>query len=407
VEPLTTALSPDEEAFRAEVRQFLADKFTPELHAWGARQGGVSAEAAFVRAWRRILYEKGWVAPTWPKAHGGPGWSARQAAIFRYECACAGVPHMMGAAFDLCGPVIMKFGTQEQKDYFLPRMLSGEHYWCQGYSEPQAGSDLAGLQTRAVRDGDDYIVNGSKIWTSHAHEANWIFMLVRTDTSGKRQQGITFLVSPMDAPGIVVRPIISLTGDHEVNQVFFENVRIPVANRIGPENEGWTVAKYLLDHEREGGAFAISPLFVALERIKAQAREAPGDTGGRLADDPAFRRKLAWIEIELTAAKALEDRLARRDLVSPQITAAVAPSIKKLAVSERGQAVSALAMEVLGPYAAADQRAGLGGAASEPPIGPDYALTPTSKYLIGRASTIYAGSSEVQRNIIARAALGL
>jgi alkylation response protein AidB-like acyl-CoA dehydrogenase len=407
LEAFTEALSPDEDAFRAEVRAFLADKFTNELRTWASRQAGVSAEVAFIRVWRRILFEKGWVAPTWPVAYGGPGWSPRQVAVFRYECACAGVPHMLGTGFDLCGPVIMRFGTPAQKDFFLPRMLSGEHYWCQGYSEPQAGSDLAALQTRAVRDGDDYVVNGSKIWTSHAHEANWIFMLVRTDTSGKRQQGITFLVSPMDAPGIVVRPIISMTGEHEVNQVFLENVRIPIANRVGPENEGWTVAKYLLEHERAGGAFAISPLFVALETVKAIAREAPGDHGGALADDPSFRRKLTWLEIDLIAAKALEERLSRSDLVSDVISPEVAPSIKKLSVSERGQAVSALAMETLGPYAAPDQRAALGIGANEPPIGPDYALTPTAKYLIGRASTIYAGSSEVQRNIVARAALGL
>ena len=239
------ALSPEDLAFRDEVRTFLDAKFSPELRELSARQAGVFAEGELARRWHRILYEQGWIAPLWPTEYGGTGWTGAQREIFQAECAKVGTPSLPAMGLSLCAPVIMKFGSEAQKAYFLPRILSNEHYWCQGYSEPQSGSDLASLQTRAMRDGADYVVNGSKIWTTHAHYANWIFLLVRTSTEGKQQQGISFLVSPMDAPGITVRPIISMSGDHEVNQVFFDNVRIPVANRMGEENQGWTVAKYL------------------------------------------------------------------------------------------------------------------------------------------------------------------
>jgi len=284
-------------------------------------------------------------------------------------------------------------------------MLSGEHRWCQGYSEPQSGSDLASLQTRAVRDGEDYVVNGSKIWTTHAQFANWIFLLVRTSTEGKKQEGISFLVSPMDVPGISVRPIISMSGEHEVNQVFFDNVRIPVANRMGAENEGWTVAKYLLEFERGGGSSAVG-LRVAMDKVKAIAEAERGDDGGPLIEDVEFRRKTAKLDIEMMATDWLERRLSSGRATGESVGSA-ASSIKKMLASQKGQDISELAMEALGLYSTADQRAALGIGANEPPIGPEYATTPTAKYLNNRASTIYGGSNEVQHNILARVALGL
>ena len=398
-------LSAEDLAFRDEVRLFLEVKFDAELREQTARQTGVFAEPALARRWHRILFERGWIAPSWPRAHGGPGWTDRQQEIFALECAKVGTPSLPGMGLSLCGPVIMRFGTEAQKAFFLPRILSGEHYWCQGYSEPQSGSDLSSLRLAAVRDGDDYVLNGSKIWTTHAHAANWIFLLVRTSTEGKQQQGITFVVSPMDAPGISVRPIISMSGEHEVNQVFFDDVRVPVANRFGEENQGWTVAKYLLEFERGGGSFGVR-LLRSMQHCLAIAAAEASDDGGTLADDPAFRRRAAELEIELMSADWTERRLSAGRAVGESVGNAAA-SMKKVMGSELGQVVANLAVEALGHYAAADQRAAIGVDATEPPIGPDYAATPVARMLNGRASTIFGGSSEVQRNILARTALGL
>lgn len=397
-------LTAEEVAFRDEVRAFLDEKFTPGLRAEAAKQAGMFAEAPLAIRWQRILHEKGWVAPAWPIEYGGPGWSARQIEIFNDECARVGTPRLPGLGLRLCAPVIMRYGSAEQKAYFLPRMLSAEHYWCQGYSEPGAGSDLASLQTRADRDGDDYIVNGSKIWTTHAQYANWMFLLVRTNQNPPKQKGISFLVTPFDAPGISIRPIISMSGEHEVNQVFFDNVRIPVANRMGEENEGWTVAKYLLEHERGGNSLAVR-LRVGMDTALGIARRQPSDNGGNLLDDPPFRRKAALLEIEIRAAQALESHLRGGRGVGESI-GGVGSSIKKLKSTEIGQRIDSLAVEALGYYGVADQRDGLGLGANSAPIGPDYALLPAARYLNNRATTIFAGSSEVQRNILARALLG-
>lgn len=400
------AQSLDEDSVFAEsIREFLADKFTPDLKRWASRQVGISAEPAFIKAWRKILYDQGWAAPSWPKEYGGTGWSREQVAIFHYECARAGVPHMVGTSTDLCGPVIMKFGTDAQKDFFLPRILSGEHYWCQGYSEPNAGSDLASLRTNAVRADDRYVVNGSKIWTTHAHAANWIFLLARTGKGEKAQDGISFFVSPMDAPGITVRPIISMSGEHELNQVFFENVAIPFEHRIGLEGSGWTVAKFLLENERGGGAFSVERLRVAVQRIEDTATDAGGDTAAILSD-PFFRRRLSWLQIEVAALESLERRFAR-GLSATGLESHAFPSIRKLLASEKGQAIAALEMDALGPYAAADQRAALLPESQEAPIGAERALAPTARYLNGRAASIFAGTNEIQKNILARKALGL
>ncbi|HQP20831.1 MAG TPA: acyl-CoA dehydrogenase family protein, partial [Phenylobacterium sp.] len=238
-------LSPQDRAFQAEVREFLEEALTPELRQAGRRATSVFMEKDYSLAWQRILHQRGWVAPAWPVQYGGTGWNEMQRYIFAAECARAGAPSLSPMGLKMVGPVIMGYGTDEQKAFFLPRILSGEDYWCQGYSEPGAGSDLAALQLRAVLDGDHYVLNGSKIWTTHAHWANRMFCLVRTRTEGKAQAGITFLLLEMTAPGIEVKPIITLAGEHEVNQVFFDNVRVPVSGRIGDENAGWTVAKYL------------------------------------------------------------------------------------------------------------------------------------------------------------------
>jgi acyl-CoA dehydrogenase len=278
-------------------------------------------------------------------------------------------------------------------------MLSGEHYWCQGYSEPQSGSDLASVRTRAVRDGDDYVVNGSKLWTTHAHFANWLFLLVRTNIEVKPQAGISFLLTPMDAPGITVRPILSISGEHEVNEVFLDNVRIPVSNRVGAENQGWAVAKYLLEFERGGGASA-SRLTRAVQSARAIARDT-----GLWADSAGFRARLLQLEMEITGLDYAEVGVASQ-LAAGKGVGDSSASVLKLTVSTLQQRATELALEALGDYAAPDQRHALGIGANTPVVGPDHALTPTAKYLNSRAATIYGGSQEIQHNILARLLIG-
>jgi len=396
---MSDALDAVHAAFRDEVQAFLAEALTPEIKAWTARQAGVFAEGELCKLWHKVLYAKGWVAPSWPVEHGGPGWTPMQRFIFADECVKAGAPVLPAMGLQMCGPVLMRYGTPEQKAFFLPRMLSGEHYWCQGYSEPQSGSDLASLQIRAVRDGDAYRVSGSKLWTTHAHYANWMFLLVRTSTEGKPQAGITFLLTPMDAPGITVQPIISISGEHEVNQVFFDDVLIPVANRVGDEHQGWTVAKALLEFERGGGA-AASGLWAQLRAARAIA-EAEGWWG----DSPAFRGRWAELDVELQALDFAERQAAAALMAGQRVGDATASRLK-LSVSTLLQRITELHMGALGAYAGADQRGALGMGANEAPVGPGYALTPTAKYLNSRAATIYGGSNEIQHNILARIILG-
>ena len=387
-------------AFRQEVLAFLDEELTPELKAATARQAGVFSEGDLCRRWQKILYEKGWVAPAWPKEYGGPGWTPLQRFIFADECVKAGAPVLPAMGLQMCGPVLMGCGTPEQKAFFLPRMLSGEHYWCQGYSEPQSGSDLASLQTRAVRDGDDYVVTGTKLWTTHAHYANWMFLLVRTATDGKPQAGISFLLTPMDAPGITVQPIISISGEHEVNQVFFDDVRVPVANRVGEENQGWTVAKYLLEFERGAGA-AASGLKSLLRNARVIA-----ETEGWWREAADFRRRWMALEIELEGLASAEREAAHALSAGRSIGDATASRLK-LTVSHLLQSITELGLEALGHYGRPDQREALGLGANQPPIGPEHARTPTAKYLNSRAATIYGGSSEIQHNILGRILLGI
>jgi acyl-CoA dehydrogenase len=303
----------------------------------------------------------------------------------------------------MVGPCIMRYGTPEQKAFFLPRILSGEDYWCQGYSEPGSGSDLASLQLRADSDGDDYVLNGSKIWTTHAHWANRMFCLVRTRFEGKPQAGITFVLLEMATPGITVRPIITLAGEHEVNQVFFDNVRVPKSGRLGAENDGWTVAKYLLEFER-GGASA--PGFkVVLQRLRAMAADERSDGGGRLLDDPAFRRRLAGLEIDIEAIDMTERMVITA--LSSGASPGPASSMLKTQSTEAMQRLDELAVDIAAHYAAADQPAARAPGANDPGVGPDHSLVAMARYLNDRASSIYGGSNEIQRDIMARLVLGL
>jgi len=390
-------LSTEELAFRDEVRAFLEEARTPELREAGRRATSVFMDKRYSLPWQKILHARGWAAPSWPKAYGGPGWNEMQRHIFAAECARAGAPSLAPMGLRMVGPVIMGYGTAEQKAHYLPRILSGEDYWCQGYSEPGAGSDLAALQLRAVRDGDHYVLNGSKLWTTHAHWANRMFCLVRTLADGKPQAGITFLLLDMTAPGIRVRPIITLAGEHEVNEVFFEDVRVPVSGRVGEENQGWTVAKYLLEFERGGGS--APGLKVLLGRVRTAAEAA-----GLLAE-PSFRAKLIETEIALQAIEMSEHRILAA--LSAGKNPGPASSMLKTQGGETMQRIDELLLEVAGAYAAVDQPAAREPGSNIPPIGPEALLTATPRYLNDRAASIYGGSNEIQRDIIARLVLGL
>lgn len=384
-------------AFRDEVRAFLAERLTPELREAGRRMTSVFIDREWSIAWQKILHEKGWAAPDWPVEHGGPGWTLTQRYIFAGECAAASAPALAPQGLKMVGPVLMRYGTPEQKAHYLPRLLSGEDFWCQGFSEPGAGSDLAALRTAAVADGDDYVLNGSKIWTTHAHFANRIFCLVRTSTAGRPQQGITFLLADMATPGITVRPILSLSGDHELNEVFFDDVRVPQANRVGPENEGWTVAKYLLEFERGGSAAA--GLKAGLLRVREQARAT-----GVLAD-PGFRRRLLDTQATVAAIEMTEQRIL--SALSGGRNPGPVSSMLKLQSTEAMQKIDELGIEAAGPYGAVEQTEARQPLSQLGFIGPEDSLTAMPRYFNNRAASIYAGSNEVQRNLIARLVLGL
>lgn len=395
--------SSDEKAFRDDVRNFLKDAFTPDLQAAAARQAGVFAEPELGIAWQRRLYERGWGAPNWPKQWGGAEFSPMQRYIFSVECANAGTPVVAGMGLLMCGPVLMKFGTAEQKERFLPHIPPMDHYWCQGFSEPGAGSDLSALRCHAARDGDEYIVNGSKIWTTHAHAANWIFLLVRTSLEGVSQAGITFLLSPMDAPGITVRPIRSMSGEHEVNEVFFDNVRIPTSLRVGEEHRGWDVAKFLLMHER-GGTSAAAALKNALRRTRLVAAAEVDEEGRPFIANPSFRSRLAALEIEIAAIEAAEMRnLGQGALVGAAGMANA--SMQKLKVSTVLQRLAEMSVEALGVSSMRDYRTELYG--DTVPQCPDLRETAVARHLNVRAATIFGGASEIQKGIVARSALGI
>ncbi|MBL08636.1 uncharacterized protein METZ01_LOCUS27334 [marine metagenome] len=397
------SFKPEHETFRDEVRKFLKDELTEELLEAGKLTASVFSEVEFSSKWHKILYKKGWIGASWPEEYGGTGWDDMQRYIFRSECASAGTPSPTAMGLAMVGPVLMKHGTQKQKDFYLPRILSGEDFWCQGYSEPGSGSDLASLQCKAVRDGDHYLVNGTKIWTTHAQHANRIFCLVRTDNSGKPQQGITFILIDMDTPGIEIKPIITLAGDHEVNQTFFDDVKVPVENVVGEENDGWTVAKYLLEFERGGGYAAA--LQEQARRIKSIASKERSDSGESLLEDKNFSRALNEVEIEVQAVLMTEHRIMSD--ISERGHPGPASSILKSRGSELKQTLDELAVSAMGYYTLPLQNEARKLGSNFEVIGPDYGVTIYPQYLNNRATTIYGGSNEVQKNIMAKFVLGL
>ena len=381
----------DIRSFRGEVREFLTRSLSAELRIEGARQIGVFSEASVGRNWHRILYARGWITPTWPREFGGIGWTPLQKYIFDQESALAEAPTISAAGLQMCGPILIHFGTPEQRARFLPRLRSGDDYWCQGYSEPGAGSDLAALACRAVRDGDEYIVDGTKLWTTHAHHADWMFMLARSSTGERPQHGITFLLIDMRTPGIVIQPIVSMSGEHEVNQVFFDGVRVPVANRVGAEGDGWDIAKRLLEFERSG---VYGP---RVRRIIARAKRLAGATGD-LWNQPDFRRRFAAVSIEADALEAGELRLLEGAVSASQATTS---SLLKLAGTETMQRASELCVLAGGTGAAYAYDS------TDDEIEMREGAISMARYLNMRAATIYGGSSEVQRNILAKIALDL
>ncbi|NGP05123.1 acyl-CoA dehydrogenase [Rhodococcus sp. 14C212] len=389
----------DLEKFREEVAEFLDTAPTPEIREAGRKTTSIFAPFEQVMAWQRILHARGWAAPAWPVEHGGPGWSVEQRYVFADEYQKRGLPPLLPNGLQMVGPLLMELGTPEQQARYLPGILSGEDYWTQGYSEPGSGSDLASLSCSAVPDGDDYLLNGSKIWTSHAHLANRMFMLVRTSREGRKQQGITFLLlDRMDYPGMEVRPIIGLDGVPEQCEVFFTDVRVPQSGRVGAENDGWSVAKQLLTHER-GGSAQSPMLRHRLGAAREVAARTPSGFGGTLADDPVFRRDLGELEVEVASYEHVE-KLA---LSGHEIARDPAfPSLNKVISSELTQRISVLMIRVAGLDALPDQREALHVGAPVDPLGDDLALVAMPYYLNSRATTIYAGTNEVQRDLIAR-----
>ncbi|RZM24809.1 MAG: pimeloyl-CoA dehydrogenase large subunit, partial [Sphingomonas sp.] len=357
--------------------------------------------------WHKILARQGWVAPGWPAQYGGPGWTPAQRHIFEEECARAGTPPIMPFGVNMVAPVIMAFGSEEQKAYYLPRILSCEDWWCQGYSEPGAGSDLAGLKTTAVRETRDgrevYVVNGQKTWTTLGQHADMIFCLVRTDPAAKKQEGISFLLIDMKTPGIEVRPITLIDGEQEVNEVFFTDVEVPVENLVGTENDGWTYAKYLLTYERTniaGVGFSIA----SFEQLKTVARTQTKN-GRPLADDPLFAARMARVEIDL----------ANMQTTNLRVVAAVAgggapgaeSSMLKIKGTEIRQEITALTRRAYGSYAAPYIPEALEAGWNGEPVGPDDAATASPSYFNNRKLSIFGGSNEIQKNIISKAILGL
>lgn len=396
-------LSAADAAFQNEARDFIEAALPGDIRA-KAELGQRLEKDDYVR-WHKILFDKGWVAPAWPEELGGTGWTPLQRHLFEEELARAEAPRLMPFGLSMVAPVIMAFGDAAQKKHFLPRILSCEDWWCQGYSEPGAGSDLASLTTKAVPDGDDYIVSGVKTWTTLAQFADMIFCLVRTSNEGKPQTGITFLLIDMHSPGITVRPIRTIDGGHEVNDIFFDDVRVPQANRIGEENKGWTYAKFLLGHERTGIA-AIGRSKQELRRLKEVASaEASGAGTASLAEAGAFADKMADLEIDILALESLVLKIVADE--SAGRTPGAEASILKIRGTEIQQRLSELTLEAMGyyanPYIAEAQEAGWNGA----PVGPEIAATVTPHYLNWRKASIYGGTNEIQKNIIAKMVLGL
>jgi alkylation response protein AidB-like acyl-CoA dehydrogenase len=393
--------TPADQAFRAEVRAFLATELPPEIRRT-VLEGRHPSRDDTVR-WHRILHRRGWGGPSWPREHGGTGWGPVQQYVFEEECAAAGAPRLLPFGLKMVGPVIMAFGNEAQKKRFLPRILSAEDWWCQGYSEPGAGSDLASLKTRAERRDGHYLVNGQKTWITLAQHADWIFCLVRTDPSAKPQAGISFLLVDMRSPGVTVRPIITMDGGHEVNEVWFEDVEVPVENAVGEENTGWTYAKFLLGHERTNiaGVGISKREMQRLKRIASLERKH----GRPLLEDPLFGARLAQVEIELMALEITNLRVvsaeAERRAPGPEA------SLLKIKGTEIQQAISELMMQAVGPYALPFLEKAVETGEAGDPVGPAYAAPLAATYCNMRKTSIYGGSNEIQKNIITQMILGL
>jgi alkylation response protein AidB-like acyl-CoA dehydrogenase len=391
----------DQRAFRDEIRAFLKDKLPARLSAKVA--AGKRLTKADYEEWHAILNARGWLGVTWPEEYGGTGWDAVSRNIFEEEITAANAPRIIPFGLNMLGPVLMAFGSEAQKAHYLPRILSGEDWWCQGYSEPGAGSDLANVQTSAVRDGDHYVVNGQKTWTTLGQYADKIFCLVRTSKEGKPQQGISFLLIDMNTPGIEVRPIMLIDGEPEVNEVWFTDVRVPVENLVGEENKGWTYAKYLLTHERTniaGVGFARAGL-ASLKRIAGEQVH----NGRPLIENPYFAAKVAQVEIDLMAM----DTTNLRTIAAA--AAGQAPGAESSMLKVKGtvirQQINALARQAVGPYAAPFISEALDEGSNVEPVGPAYAMPVTQTYFNNRKLSIYGGSNEVQRQIISKTILEL
>jgi alkylation response protein AidB-like acyl-CoA dehydrogenase len=387
--------SPAETAFREEVRNFVKEKLPgPIRHKV---MNGVHLTRDDHVLWQRTLHQRGWGGPGWPKEFGGPGWTPTEQYVFEEECAAGGAPRLISFGLKMIAPVLMAFGNPAQQQRYLPKILSAEEWWCQGYSEPGAGSDLAAVKTRAelVRsgEGDHYLVNGQKTWTTLGQHADWIFCLVRTDPEAKAQRGISFLLVDMKTPGVTVRPIITLDGAHEVNEVWLEDVKVPVANLIGEENKGWTYAKFLLGHERTN----IAGIGIAKRELARLKRIAEAE--GRL-DDPLFAARVAQVEIDLMALEITNLRVLAGETRAERENKAPGPeaSILKIKGTEIQQAISELMMQAVGAYALPFKQSD---------VGPDYATNLGAGYCNLRKLSIFGGSNEIQKNIISQMIMGL
>jgi len=390
------AFTEEDRAFRDEVRAFFSEAVPADIREKMDR-GLHLAKEDYVR-WQKILYEQGWIAPHWPVEHGGCGWDPTKLTIFHTEMGLAGAPRPIPFGLNMVGPVIYTFGSAEQKAQHLPAILKSDVWWAQGYSEASAGSDLASLKMSAVRDGDDYILNGAKLWTTLAHWADWIFVLARTAKTDKPQEGISFLLVDMRSPGISVEPVITIDGFHHVNQVTFQDVRVPVANRVGEENKGWTCAKFLLANEREAIA-DVGSKKRTLARIRQLAREV--EAGGHpLIEDADFSSRLADLEIQVRGLEYTELRYLDARMRGEE--RGIEPSVLKVRGTELQQALSELAVEALGYYALPYPDGFADPGRNEPEVGPEGAPGDVANFLYSRAATIYGGSNEIQRNIMAK-----
>ena len=391
--------TPADLAFRDEVRAFLDAELSAEMRAATARMTSVYAPVELSLAWQAKLHARGWAAPAWPREYGGTGWSQVQRYLFSRELTEAGAPPLSPMGIGMCGPVLIGHGTAQQKAHWLPRMLAGEDLWCQGYSETESGSDLASLRMKAVRDGDHFVCTGHKLWTTHGHKANMIFALVRTAVLDKPQQGITFLLMDMTAPGVSVRPILSLSGEHVQNHLTFDAVRVPLANVVGAIDDGWTVAKYLMEFER-GGSLYSPNLRVRVARLRAYLAEQ----GVTL---PGLGRRLAELTSDIEAMDATELQFMAR--LSLGGTPGAMASLLKVLGTELSQRLTELELEAAGPYAAAWQPhltvpggevPGFAPPGDNSGVGNSYTAKAMPKYLNDRAGSIYAGTNEIQRGIL-------